>query len=83
MEQDDLMKALVQVKRIGNLLNEVLDISQQLAEALDRNDQVSEKNFIFYSSPSFSDSRLISSRYICKSSDSISILNTGNITSSI
>ena len=41
MEQDDLMKALVQVKRIGNLLNEVLDISQQLAEALDRNDQVS------------------------------------------
>ena len=41
MEQDALMKALVQLKRMGNLLNEVLDLSQQLAEALDRNDQVS------------------------------------------
>ena len=28
--------ALVQVKRMGNLLNEVQDLSQQLAEAIDR-----------------------------------------------
>lgn len=40
MEQDHWMKALVQVKRMGNLLNEVLDLSQQMAESLDRNDQV-------------------------------------------
>lgn len=35
------MNALVQVKRMGNLLDEVLDCTQQLAEAIDRNDQVS------------------------------------------
>ncbi len=40
MEQEELKKALVQTKRMGNLLNEVLDLSQQMAEALDRNDQV-------------------------------------------
>lgn len=40
-EQNYLMKALAQEKRIGNLLNEVQDISQQLAEAVDRDDQVS------------------------------------------
>ena len=33
--------ALVQVKRMGNLLNEVQDLSQQLAEAIDRDDKVS------------------------------------------
>lgn len=40
-EQSCLMKALAQEKRIGNLLNEVQDISQQLAEAVDRDDQIS------------------------------------------
>lgn len=35
------MNALVQVKRMGNLLDEVMDCTQQLAEAIDRNDQVS------------------------------------------
>lgn len=40
MEKKELMDAFVQVKRMGNFCNEVLDISQQLAEALDRNDQV-------------------------------------------
>lgn len=34
------MDALVQMKRIGNLLNEALDLTQQIAEASDRNDQV-------------------------------------------
>lgn len=41
MDQKKLMDATVQVKRIGNLLNEVLDISQQIDEAANRNDQVS------------------------------------------
>ena len=40
MEQDLWMKALVQAKRMGNLLNEVLDLSRQMAESMDRNDQV-------------------------------------------
>lgn len=34
------MKALVQAKRFGNLLNEALDLSRQLAEAVDRDDTV-------------------------------------------
>ena len=34
------MDALVLMKRIGNLLNETLDLTQQIAEASDRNDQV-------------------------------------------
>ena len=34
------MDALVLAKRIGNLLNEVLDLSQQMAEALNRDDEV-------------------------------------------
>jgi len=40
MEKSTLMDALVQCKRIGNLLNEVEDLSRQIAEAVDRNDQV-------------------------------------------
>lgn len=35
-----LLDAQVQTKRIYSLLNEVMDISRQLADALDRNDQV-------------------------------------------
>lgn len=41
MEQKALLDALVQVKRMGNLLNEVQDLSRQLAEAIDRDDRVS------------------------------------------
>lgn len=40
MEQKNLMDALVQAKRMGNLLDEVLDLSRQMAEAVDRNDEV-------------------------------------------
>lgn len=36
-----MMDALVQLKRMGNLLNEVQDLSRQMAEALDRDDRVS------------------------------------------
>ena len=41
MKENDLMDALVQVKRMGALLNEVLDASRQLADGVDRGDQVS------------------------------------------
>ena len=35
-----LLDAQVQAKRMYSLLNEVMDLSRQLAEAVDRNDQV-------------------------------------------
>ena len=35
------MDALVQMKRTGNLLNELEDVTRQMGEAIDRNDQVS------------------------------------------
>lgn len=41
MDQKALLDALVQAKRMNNLLNEVQDLSRQLAEALDRDDKVS------------------------------------------
>lgn len=41
MEQKAMLDALVQVKRMGGLLNEVQDLSKQLAEAIDRDDRVS------------------------------------------
>ena len=34
------MDALVLTKRIGNSLNEIMDLSQQMAEAVDRGDEV-------------------------------------------
>lgn len=40
-KHEELIDALVQAKRLGNALDEVWDCSQQLAEAVDRNDQVS------------------------------------------
>ena len=46
MGQKTLMDALVQMKRTGNLLNEVLDLTQQLGEAIDRNDEVSMQMLI-------------------------------------
>lgn len=41
MQQPDLLDALVQTKRLGNLLIEIFDLTTQLAEAVDREDQVS------------------------------------------
>lgn len=41
MEQRDLLDAQVQAKRMNNLLNEVMDISRQMIEAVDRDDQIS------------------------------------------
>lgn len=46
MEQDVILKAHVQVKRIYSLLAEVLDLSKQLTEALDRNDQVTVRMLV-------------------------------------
>ena len=41
MDEKTVMDALVQMKRTGNLLNEVWDLTRQLGESIDRNDQVS------------------------------------------
>ena len=41
MDEKTVMDALVQMKRTGNLLNELADLTQQLGQAIDRNDQVS------------------------------------------
>lgn len=46
MDQNLLMKAQGQAKRIYMLLIEVQDISKQLADALDRNDQVTTRMLI-------------------------------------
>ncbi len=40
MESTVLLEALVQEKRMYTLLNEVMDLSVQLADAVDRDDQV-------------------------------------------
>ena len=41
MTEKTVMDALVQMKRTGNLLNELEDLTQQLGQAIDRDDQVS------------------------------------------
>lgn len=41
MTEKAVMDALVQMKRTGNLLNEMEDLTQQIGESIDRNDQVS------------------------------------------
>ena len=46
MKQEQLEAILVLAKRIGNLFHEVLDLSTQLAEALDRRDEVSMEMII-------------------------------------
>ena len=46
MTEKVVMDALVQMKRTGNLLNELEDLTQQLAQAIDRNDQVSAQMLI-------------------------------------
>ena len=38
--------ALAQARRLGSLLNEILELTRQLAEAVDRNDQVSMRMVI-------------------------------------
>ena len=43
MEQKELMDALVLTKRIGSLMGDVIDLSKQVLESLDRNDQVSAR----------------------------------------
>lgn len=46
MKQEQLEDILVLTKRIGNLFHEVMDISAQLAEAIDRQDEVSMRMII-------------------------------------
>lgn len=46
MDEKTVMDALVQMKRTGNLLNELWDLTQQLGESIDRNDQVSTQMII-------------------------------------
>ena len=41
MTEKTAMDALVQMKRMGNLLNEVEDLTKQMDSVIDRNDQVS------------------------------------------
>lgn len=41
MEQTKLMDIHVQVRKMYNLLGEIMDLSQQLAQSIDRDDQVS------------------------------------------
>ena len=41
MTEKTVMDALVQMKRTGNLLNELEDLTRQMGEIIDRNDQVS------------------------------------------
>ena len=41
MTQKTVMDALVQMKRMGNLLNELEDLTRQMGETIERNDQVS------------------------------------------
>ncbi len=46
MGEKAVMDALVQMKRTGNLLNELWDLTQQLGQSIDRNDQVSMQMLI-------------------------------------
>ena len=46
VEEKTVMDALVQMKRTGNLLNELWDLTQQLGQSIDRNDQVSTQMLI-------------------------------------
>ena len=41
MDEKSVMDVLVLMKRTGNLLNEVEDMTRQIAQCVDRNDQVS------------------------------------------
>ena len=46
MTEKTVMDALVQMKRTGNLLNELWDLTQQLGQSIDRNDQVSTQMLV-------------------------------------
>jgi GTP cyclohydrolase III len=46
MDQHCVMDALILSKRVGNLLHETLGLSEQLGEALDRNDKVTVQMLI-------------------------------------
>lgn len=46
MDEKTVMDALMQMKRTGNLLNELWDLTQQLGQSIDRNDQVSSQMLI-------------------------------------
>ncbi len=46
MKHEKLVDILVLVKRLGNLFNELEDVSNQLAEAVDRQDEVSMKMIV-------------------------------------
>ncbi len=46
MDEKTVMDALVQMKRTGNLLNELWDLTQQLGQSMDRGDQVSTQMLI-------------------------------------
>lgn len=46
VDEKAVMDALVQMKRIGNLLNELWDLTQQLGQSMDRRDQVSTEMLI-------------------------------------
>lgn len=46
MEASALMDAHVQMKRIYTALNEALDLTRQLADAVDRNDQVATQMLV-------------------------------------
>lgn len=46
MEASALMDAHVQLKRIYTALNEALDLTRQLADAVDRDDQVATQMLI-------------------------------------
>ena len=46
MTEKTVMDALVLMKRTGNLLNDLEDLTRQLAQSIDRNDQVSVQMLI-------------------------------------
>ena len=46
VDEKTVMDALVQMKRTGNLLNELWDLTHQLGQSIDRNDQVSTQMLI-------------------------------------
>ena len=46
MDDKTVMDALVQMKRTGNLLNEVWDLTQQIGQSIDRNDHVSTQMLV-------------------------------------
>lgn len=46
MDEKTVMDALMQMKRTGSLLNELWDLTQQLGQSIDRNDQVSTQMLI-------------------------------------